>query len=172
MTVKKKMAILFLVDLVIIWFSICSAYYFRFEGPAPEQYANQMFLYCIISSVLCGISMAYFGMYRKMWQYASVSEMFSMCVAVTIGWAFSFAATTIVSDIRVPLSIAVRTLETSLLLVGGVRVVWRVIRLRQGEGRGLSYSHFNLWRWRLRRVGRPRVQRIGYGRSQANRIRR
>ncbi|MFC3799825.1 polysaccharide biosynthesis protein [Cohnella sp. GCM10012308] len=134
MAVKKKMAILFLVDLVIIWFSICSAYFFRFEGPAPEQYANQMFLYCAISSVLCGLSMAYFGMYRKMWQYASVSEMFSMCVAVTIGWGLSFLATTIVSDLRVPLSVAVRTLETSLLLIGGIRVIWRVIRLRQGKG--------------------------------------
>lgn len=133
MSVKKKMAILFFVDVVIIWFSIYSAYFFRFEGVISEQYMSQMFLYCAISSVLCGLSMAYFGMYRKMWQYASVSEMFAMCVAVTIGWALSFIGTTIVSDARVPLAVAVRTLETSLLLIGGVRVIWRVIRLRQGH---------------------------------------
>lgn len=134
MSVKKKMAILFIVDLVIIWFSIYSAYFFRFEGVVPERYMNQMFLYCAISSVLSGICMAYFGMYRKMWRYASVSEMFAMCVAVTIGWAFSYAATVIVSDFRVPLAVAIRTLETSLLLIGGVRVIWRVIRQRQGKG--------------------------------------
>ncbi|MEK0313677.1 polysaccharide biosynthesis protein [Cohnella sp. 56] len=134
MAVKKKLAVLFIVDLIIIWFSIYSAYYFRFEGKLVEPYVNQMFLYCAISSVLCGACMAYFGMYRKMWQYASISEMFAMCQAVAIGWALSYAAASVLSEVRVPLAVAVRTLETSLLLVGGVRVIWRVIRLRQSSG--------------------------------------
>ncbi|MFD2331450.1 polysaccharide biosynthesis protein [Cohnella sp. GCM10020058] len=133
MAVKKKLAVLFIVDLLIIWFSICSSYLLRFAGNIPPEYTRQLLLYCIISSVLSGVCMAFFGMYRKMWQYASIAEMFAMCQAVILGWALSFISVSMLSGFRVPLEIALRTLETSLLLVGGVRGFWRLIRLRRNK---------------------------------------
>lgn len=133
MAVKKKLAVLFIVDLLIIWFSICSAYLLRFDGHIPTEYARQLILYCVISSVLSGACMAFFGMYRKMWQYASIAEMFAMCQAVILGWALSFLSVSFFSGFRVPIEISIRTLETSLLLVGGVRGFWRIIRLKRNK---------------------------------------
>jgi len=126
MAVKKKLVVLFVVDLLIVWFSSYTAYFFRFEGHVPGNYLHQFLEYSLISSILCLLAMLYLGMYRSMWQYASIGDLLTMCKAIVISWGVSYLITLLYMDNRVPLGVAVRTLETELLLMAGVRVFWRV----------------------------------------------
>lgn len=128
MTAKTRVLVLFLIDIAIIWFSIVTSYLFRFYNHIPEEYVVQMVVYGLISTVAIGGSLVYFGLYRRMWQYASIGEIISVLKAIVVGAILSYAVAFVILPQRVPLSIEVRSMETILLLVGGARFFWRVFR--------------------------------------------
>ncbi|MNO41466.1 UDP-N-acetyl-alpha-D-glucosamine C6 dehydratase [compost metagenome] len=128
MTAKTRVYLLFLIDLAIIWFSIVTSYMFRFSEGIPDEYLLQMLMFGLIATVTFGGSLIYFGLYRRLWQYASIGEIVSVFKAIVVGSVLSFVAAFIILPARVPLSIEVRSMETILLLVGGVRFLWRVFR--------------------------------------------
>ncbi|KWX75284.1 polysaccharide biosynthesis protein [Paenibacillus riograndensis] len=128
MTAKTRVYLLFLIDLAIIWFSIVTSYMFRFSKGIPDEYTLQMLVFGLIATVTFGGSLIYFGLYRRLWQYASIDEIISVFKAIVVGAVLSFVAAFIILPERVPLSIEVRAMETILLLVGGVRFCWRVFR--------------------------------------------
>ncbi|AIQ20141.1 polysaccharide biosynthesis protein [Paenibacillus sp. FSL H7-0357] len=128
MTVKTRVYLLFLIDLAIIWFSIITSYMFRFPNGVPDEYMLQMLMFGLIATVTFGGSLIYFGLYRRLWQYASIGEIVSVFKAIVVGAVLAFAVAFLILPERVPLSIEVRATETILLLVGGVRFCWRVFR--------------------------------------------
>ncbi|MEK4004773.1 polysaccharide biosynthesis protein [Paenibacillus sp. FSL H3-0333] len=128
MTAKTRVLVLFMIDVAIIWFSIVTSYLFRFYNEIPPEYVVQMIVFGVISTVAIGGSLVYFGLYRRMWQYASINEIISVLKAIVVGSVLSYAAAYIILPERVPFSIEVRSMETVLLLVGGVRFFWRVFR--------------------------------------------
>jgi FlaA1/EpsC-like NDP-sugar epimerase len=128
MTAKTRVLVLFLIDITIIWFSIVTSYLFRFTNHIPQEYVVQMIVFSVISTVAFGGSLVYFGLYRRMWQYASIGEIISVLKAIVVGAVISYSVALFILPHQVPLSIEVRSVETILLLVGGVRFVWRVFR--------------------------------------------
>ena len=129
MNTRKSFAMLLIIDLVVIWFSIITSYLFRFYGEIPTGYLLQMFLFGVISTISLGISFYYFRLYRRVWKYASVGEILAIFKAVILGCAVSYFLSLFIFPERVPLSIAVRSMETILLLAGGIRFLWRVLGL-------------------------------------------
>ncbi|MBD2847563.1 polysaccharide biosynthesis protein [Paenibacillus sp. IB182496] len=129
MGTKSKLLGLFILDIAIIWFSIGTSYWLRY-GEATFRSELQPFLvYSAVSMVLCGAAMIYYRLYHRMWQYASISEMLAIAKAVGIGWLGSYFVASVLLGVSVPLGIAVRTLETTLLLSGGIRFLWRLVRM-------------------------------------------
>lgn len=126
MTAKTRVFVLFLVDLLIIWFSIVTSYMFRFQDGIPREYMVQMLQFGLISSFVMGASLIYFGLYRRMWQYASIGEIVSILKAIVVGALISYGAALLLLPVRVPFGVEVRSMETILVLVGGVRFIWRV----------------------------------------------
>ncbi|NUU59632.1 polysaccharide biosynthesis protein [Paenibacillus agri] len=126
MTAKTRIVVLFLVDLAIIWFSIVTSYLFRFYDDMPREYYIQMYQYGLISTVTFGGSLIYFGLYRRMWQYASIGEIISVIKAILVGALLSYGIAFIILPERVPFGVEVRSVETILVLVGGVRFLWRM----------------------------------------------
>lgn len=118
MTAKTRVLVLFMIDIAIIWFSIVTSYLFRFYNEIPPEYVVQMIVFGVISTVAVGGSLVYFGLYRRMWQYASINEIISVLKAIVVGSVLSYAAAYIILPERVPFSIAIRSMETVLLLVG------------------------------------------------------
>lgn len=127
MTAKSRVILLFFIDLAIIWFSIVTSYLFRYPNHALQEYVVQMLQFGVIATFAFGGSLIYFGLYRRMWQYASIGEIISVSKAIVVGSLFSFALAYLILPDRVPLAIEVRSMETILLLVGGVRFLWRVL---------------------------------------------
>ncbi|WP_322348839.1 polysaccharide biosynthesis protein [Paenibacillus albus] len=86
-----------------------------------------MLVYAVITAVICGVMMFWFKMYQRLWKYASIGEVIGLLKAVLLGWVIAYGVTNYYVDDRIPLSIALRTLETMLLLMCGVRLLWRII---------------------------------------------
>ncbi|WP_019908912.1 polysaccharide biosynthesis protein [Paenibacillus sp. HW567] len=128
MTAKSRVFMLFLIDLVIIWFSIATSYMFRFYDGIPHEYMVQMLQFGLISTIAIGGSLVYFGLYRRMWQYASIGEIVSIFKAVVIGAVISYGVALLILPARVPFGVEIRAMETILVLVGGSRFLWRVFR--------------------------------------------
>lgn len=128
MSYRKRMSMLIVVDVVIIWLSIYSSYLFRFDGNVPDYSLMQSIYYGLISMVVCTLIMYSMKLYNRIWQYASVGEMLAIAKAVFIGSAVSYLISFFILDTRVPISVFIRTLETMLLLIGGSRFAWRIVR--------------------------------------------
>lgn len=124
---KRKIAWLG-IDLLIVCFSIYSSYYFRFNGLIPLKYIQQFQIYLIVSAIVGPLSMVFFKLYNRIWQYASVGEMLSIFKAVVLSSIFFYFLTLLFSGRMIPLSVFIRTFETQLLLIGGSRFLWRIVR--------------------------------------------
>lgn len=138
MSIRGKMFIILVVDIVIIWAAIAISYLFRFNGLVPPYYEYQMYEFAIISTLICGISFSFFRMYRRMWQYASIGEIIELVKAIIIGMTASYFITWLAYGREVPLSITTRTAELMLLFMGGSRFLWRLIRVNRAVKTGLT----------------------------------
>ncbi|OBZ11234.1 nucleoside-diphosphate sugar epimerase/dehydratase [Bacillus sp. FJAT-26390] len=138
MSNKNRMLIILVVDICIIWIAIGISYLFRFNGNVPPIYEKQMLEFACLTTVICGSSLAYFRMYRRMWQYASIGEIIELAKAILIGIIISYGATYALNGERVPLSITSRTLELMLLFMGGSRFLWRLIRVNRTKKTALT----------------------------------
>lgn len=116
------------IDLLIVFFSIYSSYYFRFNGIIPAEYIQQYQIYIIVSAIIGPLCMVYFKLYNRIWQYASVGEILSIFKAVVLSSIFFYFLTYWFTGQMIPISVFMRTFETQLLLIGGSRLLWRVVR--------------------------------------------
>ncbi|MEK3697495.1 nucleoside-diphosphate sugar epimerase/dehydratase [Paenibacillus sp. FSL R10-2199] len=128
MTAKTRVLMLFMIDIAIIWFSVVTSYMFRFFDGIPHEYVVQMLQFGSISTVAIGGTLIYFGLYRRMWQYASIGEIVSILKAIVFGAIIAYGISLIILPARVPFGVEVRVMETTLVLVGGIRFLWRFLR--------------------------------------------
>lgn len=115
-------------DIGCVWLSVWSSYYLRFDNGIPTEYVSQMFIFGLIASVVTAACMIAFKLYNRIWEYASIGEIISILKAVSISAVTSLLLVGILTQRQVPLSIMLRQFETVLLLVGGSRFIWRVVR--------------------------------------------
>ncbi|QFF98013.1 polysaccharide biosynthesis protein [Psychrobacillus glaciei] len=126
MSLRKRMSMLVIVDSCIVLFSIYIGYFLLY--PIDNPFTD---LFLITSSFTIFIAhhvlAMYFGLYRKVWEYASVRELWLIFKAVTI----SILVVAIVQAI-LPGEILFRALLITwmlhILLIGGSRLSWRVFR--------------------------------------------
>ncbi len=130
MSYEKRLSMLVMLDIMIIWFSIMTSYVLRFDGQIPSSTLTQAMLYGVISSIVCFLTMRYFKLYNRVWQYASVHEIVAIFKSVTIGVIISYALVYLFTLQRVPLSVMLRNYETLMLMIGGSRFAWRIVRDR------------------------------------------
>lgn len=129
MNTPKRLSLLILIDILLVWFSVITSYLLRFNGgDIPSEYVDQYIVYGIVSSITCTGFMVYFRLYNRIWQYASVGELISISKAIICGCVVAYFAMYVLDNRPVPLSIFVRNLQTTLLLIGGSRFVWRLYR--------------------------------------------
>ncbi|EEL48459.1 MULTISPECIES: polysaccharide biosynthesis protein [Bacillus cereus group] len=126
MSYQKRLAFLVLLDSFIVLTSVYLSYWFIH----PDALHN-IPITLIISSVTLLIShhifAAFYKLYKKAWEYASIGELENIFKAVT----FSIIITAIVQEI-INQDIYFRILAIAwmfhMLLIGGSRFVWRVFR--------------------------------------------
>ncbi len=118
-------------DLILIIFSIIFAFALRLE--LVETFVNyyQSMLWMVaISIIVRPIIYYYFGLYRRMWVYASVQDLKVIIFAVTLGSGIVSIAMLILFNNHIfyafPRSVLIIDWIQSLILIGGIRFSLRI----------------------------------------------
>lgn len=130
MKINIRSLLLIGLDIAFVWLSVWTSYYMRFYGHVPEMYLYQMVVLGVISVVITSLCMMMFRLYNRIWEYASIGEIVSLTKAIVLSTLGSIAVTYLITGQMVPMSIILRHFETVLLLIGGSRFIWRVVRDR------------------------------------------
>ncbi|HET9327241.1 MAG TPA: polysaccharide biosynthesis protein [Candidatus Eisenbacteria bacterium] len=132
MNVKRtpRLLLLTVVYTAFIHAAYIAALLLRFEGDVPARYWRG---YLSIAPVYTAASLLAYhlsGLYQGLWRYASVITLFQILKGVTLSTLALVAITMFTSDALYPRSVIVMAWAGQLLLVGGVRFAWRLVRDR------------------------------------------
>ena len=125
MTYKKRLFILLLVDSLIVFTSIFLSSYILYDTFAimlqPIMYSAFILL------VFHHIIGLFYGLYNKAWEYASTGELFAIVNSVTLSVFITGFIQYFLFGTMLLRALAV-TWMLHILLIGGSRLAWRVIR--------------------------------------------
>jgi FlaA1/EpsC-like NDP-sugar epimerase len=130
-------ALALFLDILITAVAIVAAFALRLEGDVVTGYIGALFWMGLISILVKPVVYYLFGLYRKLWAYASTSELILISTAVTVASAV-FSAITLTLYITRILNFPRATLLIDWLLslvgIGGLRFAIRLL----AEGRAAS----------------------------------
>jgi FlaA1/EpsC-like NDP-sugar epimerase len=117
---------------IIVWFA---AFWLRFNMEIPPFYLDGMVKSLFVVVPLQAISFWYFGLYRGIWRYASVSDLQRILLAVTVV-GFGMAALVFMTSLQYLIPRTVLILDPLLLVLamGGSRFAFRAWREHQLYG--------------------------------------
>lgn len=126
MSLKRRMSMLIFVDSCIVLFSIYIGYFLL--HPIDNPFTDVFLLISSLSIFVAHHSFAmFYGLYRKVWEYASIRELLSIFKAVS----FSILTVAVIQWLAMG-DVLYRALFITwmlhLLLIGGTRLSWRVFR--------------------------------------------
>jgi FlaA1/EpsC-like NDP-sugar epimerase len=130
MKIKVRIFALALTDMVLLNISVIAAFLLRFDGRLdtglPDFFMDMMY-FMVVNTVLKMTCLYFFKLYSSLWRYASIYEMVSI-----IGAAFfsnsAMLSYKFIADIKIPGSMLVTITFIDILLIGGIRFSYRVLR--------------------------------------------
>ncbi len=126
-----KVIILIFVDLILVNLGIWVALMLRFDGVVPGRYLAVYKEIVVAYSMIMVVTFYFFGLYKKLWQYASIGELVSILAAVTFGGAVTIAYTYFAAinlSGLMPRSVILLTWLINIIFIGGSRLAWRLFR--------------------------------------------
>lgn len=121
--IKSQQSYLVITDILLINIAFGLALLLRFDGRVPGHY---MLLYqqtAVFITLIYGTTFYFFGLYKKLWQYASIKEVVLISVAVTTAAVFIVATRWF--GILFPRSVYIISWAFNLLFIGGSRFAFR-----------------------------------------------
>jgi FlaA1/EpsC-like NDP-sugar epimerase len=123
---------LFFADLVLILIAILGSYALRFEmGNFFFFYLPSAYWMAMAAIITKPIVFYFFGLYRKMWIYASTRELILIVAAVATSSVILSAIMTVLTSLRMfvgfPRSVLVIDFLLSVILIGGMRFTLRLL---------------------------------------------
>lgn len=122
-----------LMDAIIVAMAVILAYFLRFDFQIVQPHFTLLPYVIVAHIILVLIAFNWTKIYRRIWQYASIDELFSIIKAVTFSEVI-FAAFHMTIQISypeqfiVPRSIYFLSWTFIILGVGGSRMAWRMFR--------------------------------------------
>jgi len=125
-----RMAWLFVFDAILVNLAIYISLLLRFDGFAkipPEFWQAFIALSPWISIMTIG-SMYFFRLYHRMWQYASLGELYSIAKSVTSSMLIAILLIYTTPLKPLPRSVYILSWLIMIVLIGGSRLAWRIVR--------------------------------------------
>ena len=130
------------VDIIITTVAIVTAIALRLAGDTVTDYIGSLYWMVLISLLIKPAIYYFFGLYRRLWAYASINELTLIATAVTVASAIFSAVMLILFIVRIndarglnfPRTILLIDWLLSLVGIGGVRFSFRLL----AEGRAAS----------------------------------
>ena len=127
----KRMLIIMAVDIVLVNAALLLALWLRFEGAIPNQYIVSYQQLAPVFTLVWLACFYAFGMYHRLWQYASADELINIASSVTVGTLVNIAYAHFLMDsaaFPVPRSVFILSWLLNILLIGWSRLFWRLLR--------------------------------------------
>ncbi|MCT4633663.1 MAG: polysaccharide biosynthesis protein [Firmicutes bacterium] len=120
-------------DIVLINTGYIISFLLRFEGNLNNNFMDVYFTHCLIYTMIKIICLIYFKIYKSLWKYASIDEVIQIFNASFLGNIMVLAYTFIVGA-HLPRSIYILAGIMDVLLIGGSRFSYRIVRrIKNGE---------------------------------------
>ncbi|GAB6173048.1 nucleoside-diphosphate sugar epimerase/dehydratase [Paradesulfitobacterium aromaticivorans] len=128
MLLRKRTLLLMLVDALLVNLAAFGSFYIRFEGNISSQ-DFLIYYHTAWAATLLYLAVFYvFGLYNRLWQYASTGELMSIIFAVTVGTGGTVTLVYFFAPLRIPHSVAALLWFTTVFLIGGSRFIWRILQ--------------------------------------------
>ena len=163
---KKKLSSAFIVllDGILLNLSFLLAFYIRFDGVLAGRMASQYFpvyLNNILLFTLIKLGLFYlFGLYKNLWKYASIEEVLQLvaCSFVANGGLITYMMMT---QLSLPRSIYILVFLLDMILIGGVRLSYRMTKGLRRDLREQGIEGF------FKKEYKKRIMIIGGGQAGA-----
>ena len=168
-----RISLLIVLDIFIINLAYIGSYLLRFEFDVNSTqfeawfgvYGNNIPAITLITIVVFGAM----GIYTSMWRYAGTQELVKIVIATMTSELLVLAYIALTQQ-AVPRSIYIISALLIMVLVGGSRILYRIIRNLRSPG-AFSNAVFTLGRRNLAGDGVARVMIVGAGDAGASMIR-
>ena len=131
---KMRWLPLIVLDLVISVLTMYLAFFLRFDGTIPD---NQLSIFYSLLPFLVVSRLPiflYFGLYSRFWEYSSLEDLLQIVKAVATG-TLVILFTSFMSNraAMVPRSVLFVDMVALMLMLGGIRLVWRLAKEREHQ---------------------------------------
>lgn len=127
---KTRLMFIYLADIIMINLAYYLALWIRFDGNIDPQYSEvyrQNFIYLTAIKL---IVFTYLKIYRKLYKYASVSEVFNISFTVLVANALTVTFLTLMQS-ALPRSVYIIVIMLDIFFIGGSRLAARVALKKQ-----------------------------------------
>lgn len=125
---RKRIFLLLFIDALLVNLAAFGSFYLRFEGNIPGSFLLTYYHVAVVSTLIFLIVFNLFGLYNRLWQYASTGELLSIVYAVTVGTGGTVTFVYFIAPSRIPHSVTILIWLLTILLIGGSRFIRRIIR--------------------------------------------
>ncbi len=128
MRLDRKSLFLMLVDAVLVNLAAFASFYLRFEGDIPTEYYWTYYHTAWVGTLIYLLVFWLFGLYNRLWQYASISELISIVFASSVGTSSVVLVVYLLAPMRYPNTVAVLFWLITTFLIGGSRFIGRILQ--------------------------------------------
>ncbi|OEH85516.1 polysaccharide biosynthesis protein [Desulfuribacillus stibiiarsenatis] len=126
-----RVSFLVVIDAILINFAFYSALLLRFDGNIPPNFMSGFIQLTPTFTGVFLIGFFAFGLYNRLWEYASIGELTSVVASITVAMVvnagvFFFASTG--TAYLLPRSVLIIAWILTMILIGGSRLSWRIFR--------------------------------------------
>ena len=126
MTAKKRLMFLIVLDSIIVSLSVFFCYSIIFPFFKGDQ-LNDLLVYSVILLLSHHLFAYIFNLYHRAWEYASINELMAIVKGVTASILLTSVLAFIING-HVFIRLIFITWMMHLILIGGSRISWRVLR--------------------------------------------
>ncbi len=127
MTLRIRKLILIIADMILVNASLYLALLIRFDTVVPGQYYQTFLRNALVVTVIQIIIFYLFGLYRSLWEYASIEELLQIFIATLLSAGVNLLVGLATGD-RFAVTIYFSGWLFMFLLIGGTRVSYRYLR--------------------------------------------
>ena len=125
-----RISALMVIDAILVNVALYGALLIRFDGAVPVEFMNSFYQLAPVFTVVFLACFYFFGLYNRLWRYASIGELVNIVGIVTAASIINIAlAYFVMAGGTFPLSRGTFILSwiLSVVLIGGSRLIWRVL---------------------------------------------
>jgi len=126
-----RIILLTVIDAILINFAFYCALLIRFDGEIPGQYFQNYESLALWFTIIGVICFYIFGLYKRVWEYASIGELLIVVGVVTVSTTLQITLAYFLMEgggFPLPRSVFILSWILTVFFIGGSRLAWRLFR--------------------------------------------